>query len=153
MTSHNSFFGWVHGFKINQNNLILGAYAEAKRPFPALIPNPTIQQCIKNWNTADTGLVLFVFLAGTLYGWRHVRLSDMYGLFEKRSEYFWCSSWSLLAGVLFGLRNSFYRLEGLVPNGLPANEVMEPVKYDYTSSFLNKSFWSFFFEENRKPSQ
>jgi hypothetical protein len=26
-------------------------------------------------------------------------------------------------GLILGLRNSFYRLAGLVPNGLPANEI------------------------------
>jgi len=48
------------------------------------------------------------------------------------------------------LRNSAYRLEGLVPNGLPKKKA-ELVKYDYTTELVNSTFWKYFVETHDKP--
>jgi type IV secretory pathway TrbD component len=66
MTSHNSLFGWIHSFKINHNNLLLGSSANRMNPYPALIPNPTVKQCFQNWNAADTGVFLFTLAASSI---------------------------------------------------------------------------------------
>lgn len=58
LTSYNSFFGWVHSFKINQDNQIFSPRPDMERPFPVIVENPTYGQVISNWNTADTGLVV-----------------------------------------------------------------------------------------------
>ena len=47
-------------------------------------------------------------------------------------------------GVALALRNSSYRLEGYVANGLPKKEVDDVVKYDYTSEIINGTFWKYF---------
>lgn len=55
---------------------------------------------------------------------------------------------SVVFGAALGIRNSAYRLEGLVPNGLEAREFsVVPRKYDYTSRYLNGSFWLKIFSE------
>jgi len=54
-------------------------------------------------------------------------------------------------GISMALRNSSYRLEGYVPNGLPKKEVDNVVKYDYTTDLINTTFWKYFFEPQDKP--
>jgi len=53
-------------------------------------------------------------------------------------------------GLYLALRNSAYRLEGLVPNGLPKKKA-ELVKYDYTTELVNSTFWKYFVETHDKP--
>jgi hypothetical protein len=76
MTSHDSFFGFIHGFKINRNNLIFGSSTEEYNPYPTIISQPTFQQCVKNWNIADTGVFLTTVVLGTLVSWKVCRLSS-----------------------------------------------------------------------------
>ncbi len=84
MTSHNSLFGWIHGFKINHNNLLLGSPANRLNPYPALIPKPTARQCLQNWNAADTGVVLFTLAASSIVFARLARNSGVHGYFAQR---------------------------------------------------------------------
>lgn len=56
---------------------------------------------------------------------------------------------SWVFGGILAVRNSCYRLEGLVPNGLETAPVREPVKYDYTSNFLERSFWAAIFQPQK----
>lgn len=70
---------------------------------------------------------------------------------ERRSEYRRAHRIIVAFGIALALRNSCYRLEGLVPNGLPHNEVDDVVKYDYTTDLLNSTFWKYFFATNAKP--
>ena len=43
-----------------------------------------------------------------------------------------------IAGVFFGYRNSYYRLQGLVPNGLELRDnSTKLVKYNYTQGFVS----------------
>ena len=59
-------------------------------------------------------------------------------------------NFALIGGFFLGLRNSMYRLEGLVPNGLAAQSTDTPVKYDYTSEVLKGSLWNICFEPRNK---
>jgi len=74
-------------------------------------------------------------------------------ILDRRRKFITMSGMSVLVGFLLGIRNSSNRLEGLVPNGLAARKVREPVKYNYTSQFLSKSIWSIFIEPQRRPTQ
>ena len=65
LTSHNNVLGWVHLFRFNDNNVLSGKAQFTKPPFPAIIASPSMTQCWKNWNIADTGLLLFSILAST----------------------------------------------------------------------------------------
>lgn len=107
---------------------------------------------INNWNAADTGLVLTAFVAGLLISKRLVTKDiTVASLVERRQDYRRLHRIFVAFGVIFALRNSSYRLEGYVPNGLPRNEPDDVVKYDYTSAILNGTFWKYFIESQAKP--
>ncbi len=88
---------------------------------------------MKNWNVADTSLVLFTNLANIMYGLRSYTMERHVNFFEKRRGYLTIVRIGIFVSIYLGMRNSMYRLQGLVPNGLPANKVYEPLKYDYTT--------------------
>lgn len=139
MTSHNSFFGWVHFFKINNNNLISSSAGDVgllETPYPQIIVNPTLVQILNNWNRADTGLALTTLIAGTLMGYPSNKKGYNTHNFQKRKNFGVCIAVTGFVALTFGLLNSSYRLEGLVPNGLKANPVVEPVKYNLTGPLL-----------------
>ncbi len=149
MTSHNNLLGWVHGLKINSNNPFLGR-VEAATPYYPILRNPSIGQVISNWNTADTGaLFITAAIVHAIYVWRKKKFTEhsvTWGLrATNRSVVI-----SLAFGMVVGLRNSYYRLTGLVPNGMASRRNIEPVKYNYTSDLINKTFLSFF-ALNQKP--
>jgi hypothetical protein len=152
-TSHDQFFGWVHSFKFNRNNYIFGGKTGTNdKPYPVIVPKPTFPQVVNNWNRSDTGLVLTCFLAGLLIAKRTITADvSIASLIERRTEYRRIHRIIVAFGVAFALRNSCYRLEGLVPNGLPRNEVDDVVKYDYTTSLLSGTFWEYLFETQAKP--
>jgi hypothetical protein len=71
--------------------------------------------------------------------------------FYAKREFYILAAFALYPSLMLGLRNSYYRLEGLVPNGLPGYKSKEPVKYDYTSHFLEKSkLFSLFISKQKK---
>jgi hypothetical protein len=72
---------------------------------------------------------------GTLMAWRLCRkvVNEVHEYFFLKREFYLLSAMSIVPGVTMGFRNSLYRLEGLVPNGLPAYVKREPIKYDYTT--------------------
>lgn len=152
-TSHDQLFGWTHSFKLNRNNYLLGGHSGInEKPYPVIVNTPSFPQVVNNWNRADTGLVLTFFLAGFLIAKRVVARDIMVSsLIERRSDYRRVHRIIVAFGLAFALRNSCYRLEGLVPNGLPRNEVDDVVKYDFTSELLNGTFWQYFFETQAKP--
>lgn len=70
-TSHDSFFGWVHSFRLNRNNFFFGGrFGINERPYPAIVNRPAFLEVLSNWNFADTGLVASFFVGGLLYA-RH----------------------------------------------------------------------------------
>jgi hypothetical protein len=152
-TSHDSLMGWVHSFKLNRNNYILGGKTGINdKPYPVIVNKPTFPQVLNNWNRADTGLVLTFFLAGLLVAKRSLAKNILLiSHVEKRSEYRRIHRVIVAFGFAMALRNSSYRLEGYVPNGLPRVEVDDVVKYDFTSELLNGTFWKYLFEAQAKP--
>ena len=150
MFAHNQLLGWVYGFKLNDNNALFATENITIAPYKVIVPNPTIGQCLSNWNLADTGAVLAtVFLSG-LVCLRLQKHTLVTNILDKRSEFLRIITMSWIFGGLFGIRNSSYRLQGLVPNGLEIQVEKEPIKYDYTSKFLETSIWSAVFDSNRK---
>ncbi len=120
-TSHDQFFGWVHGFRINRNNYFFGGRNGTNdRPYPVIINKPSFVQTVSNWNLADTGLLLSFFVAG-LFLARRFALKDVLSdsIVERRADYKRYHRIITGFGLLLALRNSSYRLEGFVPNGLP----------------------------------
>lgn len=152
-TSHDNVFGWVHSFKLNRNNYILGGKTGINdKPYPVIVNRPTFPQVVNNWNRADTGLVITFFLAGLLIAKRSITKDiQLASLVERRTEYRRIHRLIVVFGLAMALRNSSYRLEGYVPNGLPRNEVDDVVKYDFSSNLLNGTFWQYFFEAQAKP--
>lgn len=150
MTSHNSFFGWVHC--LSWGNGFMGNSAQIyNTPYPPIIANPNINQVVQNWNLADTGMVLSTVVFSMLLTVRkHSRVSSSF-IFQQRQNFRISVMASFAVGTLLGLRNSIYRLEGLVPNGLAPYEIEEPVKYNYRGPFLEKSILKPFFAESKKP--
>ena len=73
-TSYDQPLGWIHGFRINRNNLFFGGrFGTNERPYPIIVNKPSFPQVVNNWNTADTGLVIAFFLGGLLYARRAVK--------------------------------------------------------------------------------
>ncbi len=51
----------------------------------------------------------------------------------------------MAGGFIFGLNNSFYRLQGLTENGLVWKRKERKLnKYDFTSEFEDKTIWKHF---------
>lgn len=151
MTSHNSPFGFIHSLRLNSNNVVLGASATSESPYPPIVFNPTMKQVLNNWNIADSTLSLIAMAISTAFSFRVSTKVHFNSIFSRRQDFYAMIAMSAILSFTLGARNSFYRLEGLVPNGLRARKVTEPVKYDYTSEFLNNSFLSWIYEAPRKP--
>lgn len=147
-TSHDNLFGWVHGFKFNRNNYFLGGKTGLNdKPYPVIVNSPSFIQVVNNWNRADTGLVLTFFVAGLFFARRALAKDILVtSLVERRTEYRRIHRIIVAFGFGMALRNSSYRLEGYVPNGLPHNEVDDVVKYDFTTELLSGTWWQHIFE-------
>lgn len=146
-TSHDQFFGFIHSFKLNRNNFLLGGKnGNNAKPFPTIVNRPTFLQVWNNWNKADTGLVITFFLAGLLIARRRA-LSDIMveSIIERRNDYKRYHRLITAFGLFLAMRNSSYRLEGYVPNGLPRLAADDVVKYDYTTDLINNTFWKYIF--------
>lgn len=120
-TSHDQFFGFIHGFKINRNNMFFGGKSGINdTPYPAIVNQPSFIQVVNNWNTSDTGLVLTFFVLGLAIS-RRMAAKDLLveSIIEKRVEFKRYHRITVAVGIFLALRNSSYRLEGYVPNGLP----------------------------------
>lgn len=151
-TSHDQLFGWVHGLRLNRNNYFFGGKDGInERPYPVIIAEPSVTQVLSNWNRSDSGLVLSSFFLGLFVARRQANkdlqtdsIIDRRGQFRRYHRLF------IAFGVILALRNSYYRLEGYVPNGLPKNDG-GLVKYDFTSELVNGTFWRFFVESHDKP--
>lgn len=154
LTSHNNIFGWVNGFTITDNTVITGKARFSDNPYPAIIPNASLTQCLRNWNMADTGMLIFSALGGMLLC-IPIAARASHSVLEKRAAFFKLSITSWSFGLIFGIRNSWYRLEGLAPNGLESREAdsQRRIKYDYTSDFLNKSFLGLIIDSSKKQEE
>ena len=153
LTAHNRFFGWVDGLKFNQNTSMFNPSPSTPRPFPAIIENPTYKHVYSNWNRADTGAVLSFLTLGLLMSSRIVlKQTNITSMFAKRYNYYRYVNLFLMLGIYLGSRNSYYRLIGLVPNGLESTQEAELVKYDYTSEIVKNSGWKYIFGLQRQPS-
>ena len=151
-TSHDRLFGWIHSFRFNRNNYAFGGRLGInERPYPAIINKPSLPQVVNNWNTSDTGLVLTFFIAGIFIA-RRMAFKDplVESIIQRRGNFKAYHRVATILGMSLALRNSAYRLEGYVPNGLPKKEA-ELVKYDYTSELINSTFWKYIFESHEKP--
>ena len=146
IASHNNILGWVDGFKITRNNFLFGRPYLYSTPYKPIIANPTLVQCWKNWNIADTGMVFATVIASIFLSYPYAFRSSI-SIMEKRTSFTRLVGLSWFIGLILGLRNSSYRLEGLVPNGLEKNLEAddETIKYDFTSDFLGKSIWGYVF--------
>ncbi len=96
-------------------------------------------------------MVIATSLVGILISARGVRKNLLIsGMHDQKYEFYRYFNIFAVTGIFLGLRNSYYRLTGLVPNGLPRIEEDELVKYDYTTDFLRDTFWGLFVEPQKK---
>ena len=89
LTSHDQFFGWIHGFRFNRNNYAFGGrFGTNERPYPVILSQPTYSQVLSNWNYADTGLFLTFFVAG-LFLARRWAIRDVLSdtIIERRADF------------------------------------------------------------------
>lgn len=148
-TEHNKFFGWINTFKFTENSMFFGEQGK-RPPYPPIIPDPIFKQVLFNWNLADTGL----FCAGTIVAALLARrTSSKVGpeaLISTRKTLFYAffTAYLAIAGHM-ALVNSYYRLVGATANGLKWADEPEPElrKYDFSSEFVEKSFWKRFYDE------
>lgn len=78
---------------------------------------------MKNWNAADTGLFVCSLTGFTLLSFRLASRGHFQSILSRRKDFFFMVSFSVLTSFLMGSRNSYYRLQGLVPNGLRARKM------------------------------
>lgn len=110
-TSHDRFFGFIHGFRINRNNYFFGGNKDLNdRPYPTIINRPTIHQVVNNWNLSDTGVVLTFFILGIFISKRVIGTHRGQSLVDNRVDYKRIHRVFTAFGIGFGLRNSSYRL-------------------------------------------
>ena len=150
LVSHNNILGWLYGFQITNNNVISAKVRFTSAPYKPIIIDPSASQCWKNWNIADTGMVFATVITTLAIGYP-IALKSSASLLERQASYKRLVGLSWVVGFIFGLRNSCYRLQGLVPNGLTENVNIndETVKYDYTSDFLEKTVWGYIFASQK----
>lgn len=117
LTSHNNILGWVEGLKINDNSIITGKSHNTPNPYPIIIHDPSIGQCWKNWNLADTGMLISAAIGGMLMAYPIARASS-HSIIQCKVGFYRMSMLSWAYGLIFALRNSYNRLTGLSPNGL-----------------------------------
>lgn len=155
LTSYDGFFGWVHGLKISRTNHFFGGrFGINETPYPVIVNRPSFYQVANNWNFADTGMVISFFLLGLAIARRRAvkDLTSADSLIERRTDFKRYHRVVTAFGIFLALRNSAYRLEGHVPNGLPRKDEEAVVKYDYSTDLINSTFWRFFVEPQAKPS-
>lgn len=109
LTSHNNIFGWVNGLTITDNTLITGKARYADSPYPPIIPNATVTHCLRSWNMADTGMLIFATLGGMFFS-IPIASRASHSILQKRATFYRLSLTSLTFGFFMGLRNSWYRL-------------------------------------------
>ena len=107
-----------------------------------------------NWNLADTGMVVTFFFLGLAIARRRAFKDVVTGesIIERRSDFKRYHRIITALGIAMAMRNSAYRLEGFVPNGLPRKDTDALLKYDYTTDLINNTFWRFFVEPPARPS-
>ena len=133
--AHDSIFGWINGFRFSQSNIIVAANHMTSDLYPPIIRSPTFVQTLHNWNRSDTAVTLLgIFISSFVsYNNATLRSGEQVSHFAQRQIF----SRLMFSGFLFsfflGWRNSYYRLEGLVPNGLAQKNPEVPVKWDYTT--------------------
>ena len=80
-----------------------------------------------------------------------VRAGAYENILDRRQDFKQIHRIIFTFGFAFALRNSYNRLEGYVPNGLPRTPVDDVVKYDFTTKIINSTFWQYIFETQAKP--
>ena len=61
--AHDSFFGWCNGFK-RKNNTWGGNRIDERPPYPIIIADPSITDCMNHYNKADFGFTASLCLLG-----------------------------------------------------------------------------------------
>lgn len=112
---HNSIFGGLNMLKIDTTGHVLDR--GVRPPYPIIISNPTVIDCIRNLNKADLGIILSGIPVAFL-GSRWV-VREYYGSeYIKRRLYSSTFKFIMFLFSTTALFNSGYRLAGLVDNGL-----------------------------------
>ena len=150
--SPNSMFSWIDGIRFSQSSIFSGTAHVGFTPYPAIIRMPTFTQVMHNWNKSDTSMAFFTIVGSSFLGYKYAinyayhQASDLH----QRRVFGRIFVIGCLFGFLMGARNSYYRLEGLIPNGLAPVDQGLPVKYDYTTETLNQSFWKHIVEPTKR---
>lgn len=107
-TAHNSIFGWIHGFRFNSNNVLSGKPTFSDTPYYPIIANPSANQILYNWNIADTGVTIATIIASALVAFPLSR--SISSNFRARNQFYQSMTFGVIAGIILGARNSYYRL-------------------------------------------
>ena len=110
MTAHNSLFGFIHSYKLDETNLVFNNAAAKQSPYPVIIHDPTIRQAYRNWNTADTGCLIFTSLTLIAMAYPAAMGMKEFSILERRRRFISMSSLSIWVAFFCGLRNSYNRL-------------------------------------------
>jgi hypothetical protein len=107
---------------------------DQRPPYPIIIDNPTISEVFYNLNKSDMLLsctfIACGFAASLIASRRFLFLESKF-LMTK-----YMMNWYTLLGIYIGMNCSYYRLTGLMENGLRwKNKDLVYSKYDLTSEF------------------
>lgn len=128
--------------KLNSSGVI--GY-DQRPPYPIIIDNPTVSQVFYNLNKSDLMVCAFFVALGfgaSVIGSRKYQLLQAKFMFTKYSMY-----WYTLIGAFTAMNCSYYRLAGLMENGLRwKTKDLLYSKYDLTSDFERNTIFKHFRE-------
>jgi hypothetical protein len=138
----NSLFSSFNYFKIVRG-MQLYRYEE-RPPYPVLISDPTVGQVLTNMNKSDFLLYFFVmgisFLGSVALTRKSVTMMRKIKILHYNMHFF------NLCALTAATSCSYYRLTGLMDNGLRWRRSDGLKKYDFTSEMEKKSIFKHFRE-------
>ena len=141
-THPNSIFSSFNYFKIVRGMQLYRV--EERPPYPVLISDPNIGQVLANMNKSDFLVYFFVmgiaFLGSVALTRNNVTMMRKIRVLHYNMHFF------NLCGITVATSCSFYRLTGLMDNGLRWRRSDGLKKYDFTSEMEKKSIFKHFRE-------
>ena len=139
----NSLFASFNVFKsISSTNIVPFAH---RPPYPILISNPSFRQVVGNLNKSDLLVYAAVFSTGFTLSLFLTRPFNFLG--QKLMVLHYTMHIFNIIGIVTALNCSYYRLAGLMDNGLRWKRKDKSLKkYDFTSDFEYNTIFRHFRE-------
>jgi hypothetical protein len=139
----NSLFASFNVFKsLGSTNIIAFAH---RTPYPILISNPSFKQVLGNLNKSD--LLVYASIFASAFGLSIFATRPFGYLVQKLMILHFNMHLFNIIGIVTALNCSYYRLTGLMDNGLRWKRKDKSLnKYDFTRDFENHTIFKHFRE-------